>query len=166
MNLAPRAAAIRGDDYQHAVGWYWACQALDDPGIASVSIEDAAGGHFDDVVVRRRQSPDLYWQVKSSNYGSAIVDEGWLLTPATAAGRSPLQHFHATWRDLSDSGRAFELALLTNRGFDPSDPILRLRASNPRKSAPRPSPLPGRARKQAARGSAGQATSASAAASS
>jgi hypothetical protein len=54
MSLAPRAAAIRGDGYQHAIGWYWACQALDDPGIVFVSIEDAAGGYFDDVVVRYR----------------------------------------------------------------------------------------------------------------
>jgi hypothetical protein len=127
MSLAPRAAAIRGDDYQHAVGWYWACQALDDPDIVSVSIEDAASGHFDDVVVRQRQGPDLYWQVKSSNYGSAVIDENWLLTPLTSSGRSPLQHFHATWRQLLADGKPFELVLLTNRGFDPTDAILRLR---------------------------------------
>ena len=127
MSLAPRAAAIRGDDYQHAIGWYWACQALDDPDIASVSIEDAAGGHFDDVVVRRRQGPDLYWQVKSSNYGSATIGEAWLLTPVTARGLSPLQHFHATWRELRETGKPFELTLITNRGYDPADAVLRLR---------------------------------------
>jgi len=127
MSLAPRAAAIRGDDYQHAIGWYWACQALDDPDIVSVSIEDAAAGHFDDVVVRHRQGPDQYWQVKSSNYGSAVVDEAWLLTPVTRSGRSPLQHFHASWRQFRATRRPFELALLTNRGFDPADAILQLR---------------------------------------
>jgi len=127
MSLAPRAAAIRGDDYQHAVGWYWVCEALDNPDIVSVSIEDAAGGHFDDVVVRRRQGPDLYWQVKSSNYGTATVDEAWLLTPVTPGGLSPLQHFYRTWRGLRDAGQPFELTLLTNRGFDPADAILRLR---------------------------------------
>ena len=127
MSLPPRAAAIRGDDYQHAIGWYWACQALDDPDITSVSIEDAAGGHFDDVVVRRRQEPDLYWQVKSSNYGSVVVDEAWLLAPVTRAGSSPLQHFHATWCRLRAAVKPFELTLLTNRGFDQADAILRLR---------------------------------------
>jgi SMODS-associated and fused to various effectors sensor domain len=127
MSLPPRAAAIRGDDYQHAVGWYWACQALDDPDITSVSVEDAAGGHFDDVVVRHRQGPDLYWQVKSSNYGSVVVDETWLVSPVTRTGRSPLQHFHATWRQLRAAAKPFELTLLTNRGFDPADAILRLR---------------------------------------
>jgi hypothetical protein len=127
MSLAPRAAAIRGDDYQHAVGWYWACQALDDPDTRSVSIEDAAGGHFDDVVVRRLQGPDLFWQVKSSNYGAVTVNEAWLLTPLTTRGRSPLQHFLDTWRALRPGGKPFELTLLTNRGFDSNDPLLTLR---------------------------------------
>lgn len=127
MSLPPRAAAIRGDDYQHVIGWYWACRALDNPDIVYVSVEDAVGGYFDDVVVRYRQGPDHYWQVKSSNYGSVVVDETWLLTPVTRAGHSPLQHFHATWRQLRAAGKPFELTLLTNRGFDPADPILRLR---------------------------------------
>ena len=127
MSLPPRAAAIRGDDYQHAIGWYWACQALDNPDTVSVSIEDPAGGHFDDVVVRHRQQPDQYWQVKSSNYGTALVDETWLLTAVTRSGRSPLQHFHASWDQLRASSKPFELALVTNRGFDPADVILQLR---------------------------------------
>ena len=124
MPLAPRAAAIRGDDYQHAVGWVAACNALLDPDVASVSIEDAGGGHFDDVVTRRQAGPDQYLQVKSSNYGNVIVSEHWLLTSATPAGRSPLQHFHATWRTLATGARPFELTLLTNRGFDYTDPML------------------------------------------
>jgi hypothetical protein len=124
MTLAPRAAAIRGDDYQHAVGWVAACQALNDPDVESVSIEDAGGGHFDDVVTRRRSGPDVYIQVKSSNSGNVIIDESWLITPATIGGRSPLQHFHDTWRDLTGRQRPFELVLLTNRAFDHHDPTL------------------------------------------
>ena len=123
MSLPARAAAIRGDDYQHAVGWVAACQALCDPDIQSVSIEDADGGHFDDVVTRRRTGPDTYIQVKSSNSGDVIVDDTWLLTLASKAGRSPLQHFHATWTDLTRA-RPFDLILLTNRGFDHEHPIL------------------------------------------
>ena len=44
MTLTPRAAAIRGDDYQHAIGWFWACEMLRDPDIETVTIEDPAGG--------------------------------------------------------------------------------------------------------------------------
>jgi hypothetical protein len=124
MTLSPRAAAVRGDDYQYAVGWVAACEALCDADIESVSVEDADGGHFDDVVTRRRAGPDIFIQVKSSNSGNVIVDSSWLLTPVAKAGKSPLQHFHATWSSLSASGRSFELILLTNRGFDHQDPIL------------------------------------------
>jgi hypothetical protein len=124
VNLPARAAAIRGDDYQHAIAWYWVCRALDDPNIDSVSIEDPSGGHFDDVVIRHRTGPDIYWQVKSSNYGNVVVDEAWLTTTGTGANRTPLQHFYATWNSLCASGRPFELGLVTNRGFDNAHPLL------------------------------------------
>jgi hypothetical protein len=35
MILPPRAAAVRGDDYQYAVGWVAACEALVTPGSPS-----------------------------------------------------------------------------------------------------------------------------------
>lgn len=124
MNLPPRAAAVRGDDYQHAIGWHWACRALNEPDIVSVSIEDAHGGHFDDVVIRRAQDPDIYIQSKSSNYGNVVVNTAWLTTKDKPNGRSPLQHFHATWRALREAGKPFELILLTNRGFDHTDALL------------------------------------------
>jgi hypothetical protein len=73
MALPARAAAIRGDDFQHAIGWCWASRALTDSDIDSVSIEDAGGGSFDDVVVRRRAGKDSFWQIKTSNYGSTDV---------------------------------------------------------------------------------------------
>lgn len=124
MTLPPRAAAIRGDDYQHTIGWYWTCRMLCDPDIESVSIEDSGGGTFDDVVVRRRPGPDTYIQVKSSNYGIVVVDQHWLLTPAAAKGRSPLQHFHDTYVGLAETTREFSLELWTNRGFDNHNPLL------------------------------------------
>ncbi|UCN14444.1 SAVED domain-containing protein [Cellulomonas iranensis] len=120
-----RSAAVRGDQYQYALAWRYACDAVTDPGVASISVEDPSGGHFDDVVVRRLDdSPDRYFQVKSSNSGSVAVDETWLTTPVTPAGRSPLQHFHATWQNLRQGDRPFELTLYTNRGIDNSNPIL------------------------------------------
>lgn len=124
MGLRPRAAAIRGDDYQHAVGWYWACEMLADPEIDSVTIEDPSAGSFDDVVVRRRSGTARYIQVKSSNYGNVVVDQEWLLTPATAKGSSPIQHFHHTYLALRSEGRPFTLELWTNRGFDYTNPLL------------------------------------------
>jgi hypothetical protein len=123
MPLPPRAAAIRGDNYQQTVGWFWACEMLRDPDIETVAIEDPASGHFDDVVIRRRRGATTYIQVKSSNYGNTIVDTGWLTTPASAKGRSPLQHFHDTYLDLTAAGPC-SLEVWTNRGFDHDNPLI------------------------------------------
>jgi hypothetical protein len=124
-----RAAAVRGDDYQYAIGWKEAARALAEPHITSISIEDAGAGSFDDVAVRGSgPRPDRYLQVKSSNAGKVSIDEDWLTTPATAKGLSPLQHFHRTWTQLQAQllaeRRPFELTLLTNRGFDNTHPLL------------------------------------------
>jgi len=119
---------VRGNDYQHAIGWLWACKMLEDSAsISSVSIEDTDGGAFDDVVVRRAIEPDLYIQAKSSNYGNKIVDRKWLTTSPTAAGKSPLQHFYRTYTDLAACNVRFSLELWTNRVFDHTNPLLALR---------------------------------------
>lgn len=129
MTLPARAAAIRGDDYQHAIGAYHACRVLTEPDIVSVSIEDSDGGAFDDIVVRVRSGcskPHEYIQTKSSNYNNQIIDEDWLLVAKTARGRSPLQHFHATWSKLTEAHEPFELTLLSNRNFAETDDLLSL----------------------------------------
>ena len=118
MKLSSRASAIRGDDYQHTIGWYWACETLRDPDIVSIAIEDASGGAFDDIVIRQHQGPDLYIQVKSSTSGNTIVDLSWLMKPATAKGQSPLQHFFDTYQAVSKTGGEFGLEFWTNRGYD------------------------------------------------
>jgi hypothetical protein len=125
MPLPARAATVRGDDYQYTVGWFWAATALTDPQIVSVTVEDRTAGSFDDVVIRRRDTGPRYLQVKSSNNASTVIDEAWLTTAATALGRSPVQHFYNTWRDLAAPGATF--TLLTNRGLDHQDPLLALR---------------------------------------
>lgn len=128
MNLPARAAAVRGDDFQYTLGWHWACRAIVDPGIETVSIEDAGAGSFDDIVVRRQDGRHSYQQAKNSNASDVIVDETWLLT-ATGKGRSPLQHYYDTWKVLREDGQpTFEL--LANRGLDHADPLLKLRDRN------------------------------------
>lgn len=124
MSLPARAAAIRGDDLQHAIGWYWACHMLRDPDIESVSVEDAGGGSYDDVVVRRRTEVSRYFQAKSSNYGAVLVDEKWLFTAGSSGGRSPLQHFYNTFKELREASESFEVELITTRPFDHEHPFL------------------------------------------
>ncbi|WP_137120536.1 SAVED domain-containing protein [Segeticoccus rhizosphaerae] len=118
-SLPARAAAIRGDNLQHAVGLHTVLQALQDEHAESVSIEDPDGGAFDDVVLRRAEGlPGTWMQVKSSNYGGEVIDDQWLTTPRAKQGVSPLQAFHTTWRKLTDGGEPFNLELVTNRNFD------------------------------------------------
>jgi SMODS-associated and fused to various effectors sensor domain len=129
VNLPARAAAIRGDDYQHVIGLYHACRALGDPDIESVSVEDSSGGAFDDVVIRMRPESGQrhqYIQVKSSNYNNQVVNEDWLLKAQTRKGRSPLQHFHDTWSRLIALNDPHVLTLMSNRNFDHDDPLLAL----------------------------------------
>lgn len=117
--LPSRAAAIRGDNLQHAVGLHTLLLALQDEHAVSLSIEDAHGGAFDDVVLRRCDGFTGTWiQVKSSNYGGEVIDLRWLTTAKTEKGRTPLQAFYDTWRTLRDGGEVFDLVLVTNRNFD------------------------------------------------
>lgn len=153
MTLSARAAAVRGDDFQYTLGWYHACNALTDSGILSVSIEDAGAGagSFDDIVVRRSNGQHLFQQAKNSNYSDVAVTEKWLLT-ATGAGKSPLQHYFDTWTQLRDDGSpSFEL--ITTRGLDQTDPLLKLRGVNstsllPQAAAGGPSSAAGQARER------------------
>lgn len=147
MKPPARGAAVRGDDYQYAVAWVQACNALTDAAIVSVGVEDAGAGQFDDVAVRRSDDrPDRYFQVKSSNAGNVAIDEEWLTTPASEKGQSPLQHFHRTWKNLIERERPFELTLLTNRAFDNGHALLgaardnyncRIRVDEVRQATPR-----------------------------
>ena len=125
MTLPSQAAFLRGSNYHLAIGWLWACKMLHGPErILTVSVEDAAGGAFDDIVVRRTVGRDLYIQSKSSNYADVIIDSEWLLTPVVPGGKSPLERFYGTYTDLVATGREFSLELWTNRGFDRDNPLL------------------------------------------
>lgn len=124
MSLSARAASIRGDDYQHAIAWYWACEMLRDPDIISVSVEDPAGGAFDDVVILRHTGVNTYIQAKSSNYGDKTVNQEWLFAAKGDAGKSPLQRFYETYVELSAVDKPFVLEVWTNRSFEEDNPLL------------------------------------------
>lgn len=129
MSLRPRAAALRGDDYQHVIALYHACRVLTEAHLDSVSVEDSSGGAFDDIVVRVHPTsshPHEYIQVKSSNANNTAIDSDWLLTAGSAGGKPPLEHFHRTWTRLRAAGEPFTLTLLSSRNFDHRDPVLAL----------------------------------------
>jgi SMODS-associated and fused to various effectors sensor domain len=137
--LPARAATLLGDDYQHIIGLYQALKVVDDPELDTVHIEDAAGGAFDDVVVRPTGAaasagrPMRCIQVKAGVYNNVVIDNKWLTAKKTAKGKSPLQHFHATWCALVAAGEPFEMEMYTNKNYDHDDLLLRLLNSESRK---------------------------------
>ncbi|MCW3814449.1 SAVED domain-containing protein [Micromonospora sp. DR5-3] len=91
-----------------------------------MSIEDVGGGAFDDLVVLRNSGADCYYQIKSSNTDETVVNAEWLTTATATKGKSPLQHFHTTWAANRHDNPRPHFQLITNRAFDPDDPILKL----------------------------------------
>jgi SMODS-associated and fused to various effectors sensor domain len=122
------AARLIGDDVQHLVGLYWALKALlSGETILSVALEARRAGNVDDVVVKRHPgTPDTYYQVKTSVDDRHPANAAWLMQPSPAKGPSILQKFYGSWRTITASGGAVELALVTTRGIDPGDAVLRL----------------------------------------
>ena len=124
MTLSPRGAAIRGDDYQHVIGWLKMCEMLAGVlQIASVSVEDRSGGAFDDVVVRFASGRVVYIQATSSVRGDKAIDWDYLST-SRPQGKSRLQRWYRTYTEKSEAGEPFSLEFWTPRGFDPDNPIL------------------------------------------
>jgi hypothetical protein len=128
VSIPAHGAIVRGDDYHYAIALHRAAQVLTDPTYESVSVEDAGGGAFDDIVLRTTASsgqPDEYDQVKSGVYLEAVIDSDWLLNQRTERSKSPLQHFYGTWNDLTANAEPFMLRLTSNKNFDNTDPLLR-----------------------------------------
>lgn len=78
------------------------------------------------LVVRLRAGLSVYEQIKSSNTDETVVDAVWLTKPVTVTSKSPLQHFHTTWAAHRHESPRPEFRFVTNRAFDPADPILKL----------------------------------------
>lgn len=127
MSNSASGARIQGDDYQHLFAWYQALRLLDpSQKVTAVEVEAENAGHFDDVVVRRSEGADEYYQVKYSVDASHPIDGAWWLDRGTAS-TSPLEKFWKSWQLLHRSGASPTLCLVTNRALDTTHPLLKLR---------------------------------------
>ncbi|MDP2342282.1 MAG: SAVED domain-containing protein [Deltaproteobacteria bacterium] len=129
MTNSASSARIQGDDFQHLFAWHHALRLmLPEEGVSRVEVESEGAGNVDDVVVRRPNHADEYYQVKFSVDASTPVSSAWLTAAKGSKGKSLLQRFAATWALLSKQpGHVPEMALFTNKVHDPHDPILQLR---------------------------------------
>ena len=127
MNRAAHAAVVLGDDLHYSSAWQLAVGALDDPDVASISVEDPEGGAYDDITVRRHSRPPEHYQVKNSNTSKTVLDQTWLTTAEKKNSKSPIRRFADTWRELTSSGDTGPLILVTTRSVDGNDPMLATR---------------------------------------
>lgn len=142
---APSATGVRtaGDRYQWLVAWQACVTALHDAttGVANpviaVGIEADDAGNVDDVVIRRRRPPHAYEQVKYAVDSRTPVNTDYLTTLSKTGGPSILWKIAAAWRQLTEAGDRVELAIVTNRAPDPSDPLISGRDARTRLLLPR-----------------------------
>lgn len=123
---SPSGVRIAGDEYQHLVAWNEVLNALrPNSDVTSITVEAPKAGNVDDVVLRRKSGSHRYIQVKHAVDATTPVGTDWLMH-APGESRSLLQKFHRSWQALSSDGQMPELALVTDRETDPSDPVMRL----------------------------------------
>jgi hypothetical protein len=154
---SPSGARIAGDRYQWLVAWQACVTVLHDAAAGtanpavSVGVEVDDVGNVDDVVIRRRQPPHSYKQVKYAVDSRAPVNGDYLTAASRTGGPSILRKIAAAWRQLTRTGEPVDLAIVTNRAPDPADSLISGRDARTRLLFPRageggPASARGRAR--------------------
>ncbi|WP_147376260.1 tetratricopeptide repeat protein [Micromonospora radicis] len=121
---------IAGDKYQWLHAWEACVAALTDRAdgsenpVTAVGVEVAGAGNLDDVVRCRREPPHSYSQIKYAVDARTSVGTDYLLRPSNSGGPSVLGKIAEAWRRLTADGAPVELALITNRSLDSSDPLV------------------------------------------
>jgi hypothetical protein len=134
---SPTGVRIAGDEYQWLHVWRACLQILHDrvngavnPG-ASVGVEEQGVGNGDDVVIHRATPPHSYCQVKYTVDASTPVNLDYLRSS------SVLKKLVAAHQALTADGTPCEIRLITNRGVDPYDVLLRDRDGRDGRLVPR-----------------------------
>jgi len=127
---AASGARILGDDVQHLIAWYHVLRTQRaDSIITQLAVEADGAGNVDDLTLRHSAGPAEYWQVKASVDATSPLTEAWLFSHLKGK-KSLLQRLYASWQKLrSDDDMSPKIVLATTKAIDPSDPVLRFRAT-------------------------------------
>ena len=127
---AASGARILGDDVQHLIAWYHVLRTqLADTTITELAVEADSAGNVDDLTLRRSAGPAEYWQVKASVDATSPLTEAWLFDHPEGK-KSLLQRLHASWQKLRpEHDLPPKIVLATTKAIDPSDLVLRARAT-------------------------------------
>ncbi|MEV6985803.1 SAVED domain-containing protein [Sphaerisporangium sp. NPDC051017] len=155
----PSATGVRiaGDMYQWWLAWQGCVTALRDAAtrarnpVIAVGVECDGVGNLDDVVLHRAVPPHTYAQVKYTVDSSTPVNEEYLLRRSDSGGPSILNKIARTWQQLTADGTPIDMALISNRAPDPSDPLVSLRDSRTQLLMPKAGQQGPRSEKGAAR---------------
>jgi hypothetical protein len=127
---AASGARILGDDVQHLIAWYHVLRTQRaDTTITELAVEADSAGNVDDLTLRRSAGPAEYWQVKASVDATSPLTEAWLFEHPEGK-KSLLQSLHASWQKLRpEHDLPPKIVLATTKAINPSDPVLRARAT-------------------------------------
>jgi len=127
---AASGARILGDDVQHLIAWYHVLRTQRaDSTIIELAVEADSAGNVDDLTLRRSAGPAEYWQVKASVDATSPLNEAWLFYRPKGKA-SLLQRLYASWQKLRpEHDLPPKIVLATTKAIDPSDPVLRTRAT-------------------------------------
>jgi hypothetical protein len=130
ISRAASGARILGDDVQHLIAWYHVLRTQRaDTTITELAVEADSAGNVDDLTLRRSAGPVEYWQVKASVDATSPLTEAWLFEHPEGK-KSLLQRLHASWLKLRPGNDLPpKIVLATTKAIDPSDPVLRARAT-------------------------------------
>ncbi len=121
------AGAVGGYEYQWLLAWQHVLELLGPDGdTIEISVENPSVDLVDDVVIRRRNSPGTYYQIKFSVDAKNPIDEAFF-TSKKDGGKSFLLRLSEVFDDLAKSHAHPKLVLYTNRPMDPTHPVLKLR---------------------------------------
>lgn len=127
---AASGARILGDDVQHLIAWYHVLRTQRaDSTITELAVEADGAGNVNDLTLRRSAGPAEYWQVKASVDATSPLTEAWLFDHPEGK-KSLLQRLYTSWQKLRpEHDLPPKIVLATTKAIDPSDPVLRARAT-------------------------------------
>jgi len=130
ISRAASGARILGDDVQHLIAWYHVLRTQRaDTTITELAVEADSAGNVDDLILHRSAGAVEYWQVKASVDATSPLTEAWLFEHPEGK-KSLLQRLHASWQKLRPGhDLPPKIVLATTKAIDPSDPVLRARAT-------------------------------------
>lgn len=126
--LSSSGARVRGDEYQHLIGWIQVIRAvLPNSNVNEVGIEDPDAGNADDITIYKSSGSNEFFQIKSAVDGREIANIDWLMRSSKTGGLSIIKGLFDIWNQHNVSGSRLKITFFTNRPASADDNFISLR---------------------------------------